>query len=85
MTETEVCGELMGGGYPADSPIRILLVATPEGIRESYDDRWCYTTKTGAEKALAEWTGDEPHGWIRNPLSGRRRPDGDASKEYVSR
>jgi len=25
----------------------------------------------------------EPEGWFRHPHSGRRRPGGDASKEYV--
>jgi len=27
----------------------------------------------------------EPEGWYRNPTTGRRRPDGDKSKEYVER
>jgi len=25
----------------------------------------------------------EPEGWYRNPIDGRRRPDGDASQEYI--
>lgn len=52
-----------------------------------YDDHWCYETRSGAEKALAAWdpmTKPEPEGWIRHPQSGRRRPGGDASKEYVN-
>ncbi len=27
----------------------------------------------------------EPEGWYRNPNTGRRRPDGDPTKEYVAR
>jgi len=25
----------------------------------------------------------EPDGWMRHPISGRRRPGGDATQEYV--
>jgi hypothetical protein len=28
---------------------------------------------------------DEPVGWFRDPLTGRRRPDGDPDKEYIER
>jgi hypothetical protein len=49
-----------------------------------YEDRWCYHTEASALIALNNWTGvGEPAGWHRHPFSGRRRPDGDASKEYV--
>jgi hypothetical protein len=35
-------------------------------------------------RALREWDGNgEPDGWMRHPDSGRRRPDGDAAREYV--
>jgi hypothetical protein len=54
---------------------------------DCYDDHWCFETRDRAVKALAEWNpmiNPEPDGWIRNPRTGRRRPDGDASKEYVS-
>lgn len=27
----------------------------------------------------------EPHGWMRHPSSGRRRPNGDPALEYVRR
>jgi hypothetical protein len=33
------------------------------------------------------WNPDEtlePEGWFRNPQTGRRRPDGDAAREYVA-
>lgn len=56
---------------PADSPV--------------YEDGWCYQTEHGAIQALADWDGrGEPVGWHRHPPSGRRRPDGDASREYVN-
>lgn len=51
-----------------------------------YDDRWCYHDETSAFVALMLWDGTgEPYGWHRHPTSGRRRPDGDPAKEYVSR
>jgi hypothetical protein len=51
---------------------------------------WCYQTDQlgdGLIKAIAgaaEWNGegdDPPGGWYRNPMTGRRRPGGDPSKE----
>lgn len=54
--------------------------------RESYDDRWCYELGMPAILALSEWNPEqnaEPTGWHRNPKTGRRRPGGDASKEYI--
>jgi hypothetical protein len=33
------------------------------------------------------WNPDEqkePEGWMRNPPTGRRRPNGNASQEYIS-
>ena len=52
-----------------------------------YRDRWCYDTLAHARMALDLWdplSDPEPIGWHRHPLSGRRRPEGDASKEYVN-
>ena len=41
--------------------------------------------RTAIARGLIKWSGDgEPDGWMRNPLTGRRRPGGDASKEYVN-
>jgi hypothetical protein len=41
-----------------------------------------------AQLALQEWVQrggkGEPEGWHRDPLTGRRRPDGDKSREYVN-
>ncbi|MDR3406351.1 MAG: hypothetical protein P4L99_27955 [Chthoniobacter sp.] len=51
------------------------------------DGRYCYNFATPALLAFEAWSGNagtEPEGWIRHPESGRRRPDGDATKEYVN-
>jgi hypothetical protein len=51
-----------------------------------YGDRFCYQDTESAWKAFQSWSGDqgtEPEGWIRHPSTGRRRPNGDATKEYV--
>ncbi len=52
-----------------------------------YDDAWCYPTAQLAIEAAHVWDGegDAPMGWHRHINSGRRRPDGDPRKEYVSR
>ena len=54
-----------------------------------YQDRWCYEHRGLAMAALVEWQlrgfEGEPVGWHRHPDSGRRRPDGDASKEYINK
>jgi len=49
------------------------------------DDGWWYDSPEAAVAALNIWNGvGEPEGWMRNPKTGRRRPNGDKSKEYVS-
>lgn len=54
------------------------------GDRTGYEDRWCYPTRAQALAAIEAWDGqgDPPVGWIRNPSTGRRRTDGDPSREY---
>lgn len=50
------------------------------------DDGWCFQAAQtdAAWRAAIGWDGEgEPEGWYRHPESGRRRPGGDASKEYV--
>lgn len=47
---------------------------------------WCYEHFIVAVINMYKWnikSDDEPVGWVRNPFDGRRRPGGDASKEYV--
>lgn len=56
------------------------------GDRYGVDDAWCYETIALALAAFVTWDPDlaeEPKGWIRHPTTGRRRPDGDATREYV--
>jgi hypothetical protein len=52
-----------------------------------YEDRWCYSTYDKARSALREWKSrdfmGEPEGWHRHPATGRRRPDGDKSREHI--
>jgi hypothetical protein len=56
---------------------------------------WCYSgasddlAKATALLAARAWDGDpatEPEGWVKQawPVTGRRRPDGDAVREYVA-
>jgi hypothetical protein len=53
-----------------------------------HGDRWCYESYEGAMVALFAWEhrdGEgEPNGWHRHPDSGRRRPDGDPTREYIA-
>ena len=53
-----------------------------------YADRWCFGHLGVALRALAEWQSrdfeGEPIGWHRHPDSGRRRPDGDETKQYIN-
>ncbi len=54
------------------------------GDKMGYEDRWCYANQELAEKAIREWDGvGDPEGWHRHPKSGRRRENGDPSKEYI--
>lgn len=54
---------------------------------ETVEERWCYRSKELTLAALAEWEArqwqGEPVGWHRHPTTGRRRPEGLASREYV--
>jgi hypothetical protein len=52
------------------------------------DESWEYPSAESAGVALAALlrAADEraePDGWTRHPTTGRRRPDGDASREYI--
>ncbi|MFP4895671.1 hypothetical protein [Paraburkholderia sp. EG304] len=47
-------------------------------------DAFYFHSLEAARTAIDAWDGTgEPQGWFRHPQSGRRRPDGDASREYV--
>lgn len=61
-----------------------ILVSYPKAA--CYHDRWCYETRDAAAAALKAWNPskeNEPFGWHRHPLSGRRRLAGDAAQEYI--
>lgn len=73
------------GLYAAIKPLLFhwTLIVGEVGDKASYVDRWCYATQDVADRALSNWDGvGEPQGWHRHPGSGRRRPHGEASKEY---
>lgn len=62
------------------------LIRGTVGDESGYFDRWCYPDRERASEAFLAWQSSgesEPSGWHRHPPSGRRRPDGDASREYV--
>lgn len=47
-------------------------------------NEWHYESPYAALTALEGWTGKgDPSGWHRNPLTGRWRPEGDPTREYV--
>jgi hypothetical protein len=51
-----------------------------------FDDSWCYENEKHALIAMYLWNGEgEPEGWHRHPHSGRRRPGGDPSLEYINK
>jgi len=64
------------------------IIEGKDGDRCGYSDRWCYATFDKAVDGLNEWLlrefEGEPSGWHRHPSTGRRRPDGDASQEYLN-
>ncbi len=61
------------------------LIIGDVGDQISYLDRYCYQADEAANRALLAWDGtQEPEGWHRHPYSGRRRPESDASREYVA-
>lgn len=78
------------GRYAAICPFvfSVAIIVGDFGDDYGYSDRWCFNSFLLAAAALTEWAGrnfeGEPIGWHRHPDTGRRRPDGDASKEYVS-
>lgn len=50
-------------------------------------DVWQYATVDAAIVALALWyieATPEPGGWVVHQSSGRRRPNGDKTREYIS-
>jgi hypothetical protein len=51
-----------------------------------FDDEWNFQAEQhrAAWRAALGWNGEgDPEGWYRHPASGRRRPEGDPTKEFV--
>ena len=65
-----------------------IIVRTIEGQSYGYEDRWCYHFLDEALVAFVAWEEKkfegEPEGWHRHPASGRRRPKGNAAREYIN-
>jgi hypothetical protein len=73
--------------YAAIKPLMFhwTMIVGQVGDFLGYEDRWCYGDRERAETALRAWSGvGEPTGWHRHPKTGRRRPNGDASREYIA-
>lgn len=64
---------------------RARLLLSRDATDQGAIDVWEYPSVDSATTALGEWDGegDAPYGWDRHPRSGRRRPDGDATREHV--
>ncbi len=73
-----------------------LTISRPEDLALGIvSDAWEYAYGPGGyasinaalravHDAFCDWSGDgEPDGWTRHVASGRRRPAGDAAKEFV--
>jgi hypothetical protein len=73
-----------------------LTISRPEDLTVGIvSDAWEYAYGSGGyptindavravHNAFVDWDGEgEPAGWTRHQSSGRRRPAGDARKEYV--
>lgn len=75
------------GTYGAVKPLiyHWTLIFGLIGNTDNYEDQWCYATRDKAMQALKSWSGEgDPDGWHRHPRTGRRRPDGDPTKEYTA-
>jgi hypothetical protein len=61
-----------------------IVIGQLQNWSRGYDEAYCYDTVGEAVIALLKWNGvGEPDGWFRNPGTGRRRPNGDKTKEYI--
>lgn len=63
-----------------------IIIGDVDGVGP--DDRWCYSSLNAAIVWLLEWKKrdfeGEPSGWSRHPVSGRRRENGDPTKETIN-
>lgn len=84
--------DLGDGTYAMIRPLLFhwMMIRGDFGDLIGYFDRWCYADEAGARAALNAFPehpedGYEPSGWHRHPPSGRRRPEGDPTREYQER
>lgn len=84
-TEGYVAGRAITGGrwfvvYPLFFGCGRLLLCTEGDVI----DLWDYDSVEEAIAAMDASSGEgEPDGWMRHPVTGRRRPGGNRDKEYV--
>lgn len=77
------------GTYAAIKPLIFhwTMMIGDIGDLQNINDRYCYGDELLAATGLEEWERrgweGEPKGWHRHLGSGRRRPDGDADREYI--
>lgn len=60
-----------------------IMTIEPDGDNW-YDRRWCYASAEDALRAAVTWLREgteEPDGWVKDQVTGRFRPGGDASRE----
>jgi hypothetical protein len=49
-----------------------------------FHSNYCFHDVKAAWRSALGWDGEgDPEGWVRHIETGRRRPDGDAEREYV--
>jgi hypothetical protein len=71
--------KILPGGRIAEIIMQIfswrIIVSEPENDGIYWTDAWCYDNLRVCIDAFLRWDGEgEPHGWIKNPPSGRRQP-----------
>ena len=64
-----------GGLYACIRPLMFThaIITGRIGNTDSFEDQWCYRSRTEARLSLDAWNGvGEPNGWHRHPATGRR-------------
>lgn len=81
---TDFC--MKGDSLCAINKLAFTYAIISEITYSGYGDRWCYSSYEKAKQALDNWGAEdaEPQGWHRHPATGRRRPDGDETKQYIN-
>lgn len=82
------CRTLADGRFISVQPMGCglsYLYLSPAAVAPWYDRTFCYRDRRRCILAAMLWDGDDDPmvGWDREIQTGRRRPDGDPSREYV--